>query len=89
MTSPPRPRRPHRIWWVVIGVIVWLILASSITLELGEQDAAKWVSTAVLIVILLGVLIVTLWATALPVRAAVRRIRRRRRYPNPRTRARR
>ena len=89
MTPPPRPRRPLRIWWVAIGVIVWLILASSITLELGEQDAAKWGSTAALTVIALGVLIVALWATALPVRAVIRRIRRRRRHPDPMTSARR
>ena len=49
--TTPRPGQRIRGRWVLLGVILWLILASSITLEQEQETAAKWGSAAALIVI--------------------------------------
>ena len=41
--------------WLVLGGILWLTLASSITLEQGQESAAQWGSAATLAV--LGILV--------------------------------
>ena len=40
MKGTARPRTRGR--WVMVGVVVWLILATSITLEQGQDAAAQW-----------------------------------------------
>ena len=73
MTPPSRQGVRGR--WVVLGVILWLILASSITLEQGQESAAQWGSAATLAVIgILGVLAVCRVAL-IPVRGVGRRVR--------------
>ena len=72
MTPPVRQRVRGR--WVVLGVILWLILASSITLEQGQETAAKWGSTAALALIGLLVLLAVGRVALIPVRAAGRRV---------------
>jgi hypothetical protein len=53
MKGTARPRTRGR--WVMVGVVVWLILATSITLEQGQDAAAQWGSALTLAVI--GILI--------------------------------
>ena len=72
----PTSRHGVRGCWLVLGVIIWLILASSITLEAGQESAAQWGSAAALAVIgILGLLAVCRVAL-IPVRGIVRRVRR-------------
>ena len=73
----PTSRHGVRGRWLVLGVILWLILASSITLEQGQESAAQWGSAAALAVIgILGLLAVCRVAL-IPVRGIGRRVRRR------------
>ena len=51
---------------MVAGVVVWLILASSITLEHGQHAAAKWGSAATLAVLGIAVLLVLSCAALTP-----------------------
>jgi Kef-type K+ transport system membrane component KefB len=62
---------------VFLGVIVWLILASSITLEQGQETAAQWGSAAALIVGVVVVLLAVGRVAWIPLRAIARRLRRR------------
>ena len=72
MTPASRPGVRRRL---ILGVILWLILASSITLEQGQESAAQWGSAAALAVIgILGVLAVGRVAL-IPVRGIGRRVR--------------
>ena len=72
----PASRHGVRGRWLVAGVILWLILASSITLEAGQESAAQWGSAAALAVIgILGLLAVCRVAL-IPVRGIGRRVRR-------------
>ena len=72
----PTSRHGVRGCWLVLGVIIWLILASSITLEAGQESAAQWGSAAALVIGILGLLAVCRVAL-IPVRGIVRRVRRR------------
>ena len=74
----PASRPGVRRSWLILGVIIlWLILASSITLEQGQESAAQWGSAAALAVIgILGLLAVCRVAL-IPVRGIGRRVRRR------------
>ena len=74
MTRTRRFRTRGR--WVVAGVIVWLILATSITLEQGQDTAAQWGSAATLAVLGIAVLLVLGRAALTPLRNLARRIRR-------------
>ena len=74
--TTPRPGQRIRGRWVVLGVILWLILASSITLELGQETAAQWGSAAALIVICLLALSAAGRVAMIPLRAIGRRVRR-------------
>ena len=72
----PASRHGVRGRGLVLGVIIWLILASSITLEQGQESAAQWGSAAALAVIgILGLLAVCRVAL-IPVRGIGRRVRR-------------
>ena len=62
--------------WLVAGVILWLILASSISLEQGQESAAQWGSAATLAVIGILVLLAVCRVALIPVRGIVRRVRR-------------
>jgi hypothetical protein len=62
---------------VVLGAIVWLILASSITLEQGQETAAQWGSATALIVIGIVALLAVGRVAWIPLRAIGRRVRRR------------
>ncbi len=74
MTLPSSSRVRGR--WIVVGVIVWLILASSISLEQGQDAVAEWGSAATLVVLGLLVLLAVGRVALIPVRAAGRRVRR-------------
>ena len=74
MTPPSRQGVRGR--WVVLGVILWLILASSITLEQGQESAAQWGSAATLAVLGILVLLAVCRVALIPVRGLVRRVRR-------------
>lgn len=67
-------QQPLRGPLVILGVILWLILASSITLEMGQETAAKWGSTAALALIGLLVLLAAGRVALIPVRALGRRV---------------
>ena len=72
MTPPvPQTTRGH---WVILGIIGWLILASSIALEEGQETAAKWGSTVTLAFIGLLILLAAGRVALIPVRAACRRV---------------
>ena len=73
--TTPRPGQRIRGRWVVLGVIVWLILASSIMLEQGQETAAQWGSAAALIVIGLVALLAGGRVAWIPLRAIGRRVR--------------
>jgi hypothetical protein len=62
---------------MVLGVILWLILASSITLEQGQETAAQWGSAAALVVTGLLALFAVGRVAMIPLRAAGRRVLRR------------
>ena len=74
MTRTRRFRTRGR--WVVAGVVVWLILATSITLEQGQDTAAQWGSAATLAVLGIAILLVLSRAALTPLRSLARRIRR-------------
>ena len=73
----PASRHGVRGRWLVLGVVLWLILASSITLEQGQESAAQWGSAATLAVIGILVLLAVCRVVLIPVRGLVRRVRRR------------
>ena len=75
--TTPRPGQRIRGRWVVLGVILWLILASSITLEQGQETAAQWGSAAALVVVGLVGLLAAGRVALIPLRAIGRRVRRR------------
>ena len=62
--------------WLVLGVVLWLTLASSITLEQGQESAAQWGSAATLAVLGILVLLAVCRVALIPVRGLVRRVRR-------------
>ena len=72
----PASRHGVRGRWLVLGVIIWLILASSITLEQGQESAAQWGSAAALAVIGILVLLAVCRVALIPVRGIGRRVRR-------------
>ena len=72
----PASRHGVRGRWVVLGVILWLILASSITLEQGQESAAQWGSAATLAVLGILVLLAVCRVALIPVRGSGRRVRR-------------
>ena len=74
MTPMPRPGVRGR--WLVAGVVLWLTLASSITLEQGQESAAQWGSAATLAVLGILVLLAVCRVALIPVRGLVRRVRR-------------
>ena len=74
MTRTRRFRTRGR--WVVAGVVVWLILATSITLEQGQDTAAQWGSAATLAVLGIAILLVLGRAALTPLRNLARQIRR-------------
>jgi len=74
MTPPSRQGVRGR--WVVLGVILWLILASSITLEQGQESAAQWGSAATLAVIGILVLLAVCRVALIPLRGIGRRVSR-------------
>ena len=73
----PTSRHGVRGRGLVLGVIIWLILASSITLEQGQESAARWGAAAALAVIGILVLLAVCRVALIPVRGIVRRVRRR------------
>ena len=72
----PTSRHGVRGRGLVLGVIIWLILASSITLEQGQESAAQWGSAATLAVLGILVLLAVCRVALIPVRGLVRRVRR-------------
>lgn len=72
----PTSRHGVRGRRLVLGVILWLILASSITLEQGQESAAQWGSAATLAVLGILVLLAVCRVALIPVRGLVRRVRR-------------
>ena len=75
--TTPRPVQRIRRLGVVLGFIVWLVLASSITLEQGQETAAQWGSATALIVIGLVALLAVGRVALMPLRVLTRRVRRR------------
>ena len=73
MTPPSRHGVRGR--WLVLVVVLWLILASSITLEQGQESAARWGAAAALAVIGILVLLAVCRVALIPVRGIVRRVR--------------
>ena len=73
----PASRHGVRGRWLILGVVLWLILASSITLEQGQEPAAQWGSAATLAVLGILVLFAVCRVALIPVRGLVRRVRRR------------
>jgi len=72
----PTSRHGVRGRWLLLWVIIWLILASSITLEQGQESAAQWGSAAALAVIGILVLLAVCRVALIPVRGIGRRVRR-------------
>jgi len=72
----PTSRHGVRGRRLVLGVILWLTLASSITLEQGQESAAQWGSAATLAVLGILVLLAVCRAALIPVRGIGRRVRR-------------
>ena len=70
----PTSRHGVRGRWLLLGVIIWLILASSITLEQGQESAAQWGSAAALAVIGILVLLAVCRVALIPVRGIGRRV---------------
>jgi hypothetical protein len=60
----------------VAGVVVWLILATSMTLEQGQDTAAQWGIAATLAVLGIAILLVLGRAALTPLRSLAHRIRR-------------
>ena len=71
----PASRRGVRRRRLILGVILWLILASSITLEQGQESAAQWGSAATLAVIGILVLLAVSRVAVIPLRGVGRRVR--------------
>lgn len=59
---------------MIPGITGWLVLASSIALEQGQETAARWGSTVTLAFIALLVLFAVGRVALSPVRAAGRRV---------------
>ena len=76
MTRTSRHGVRGRRRWLVLGVVLWLILASSITLEQGQESAAQWGSAATLAVLGILVVLAVCRAALIPVRGIGRRVRR-------------
>ena len=74
MTVPPARRVRGR--WTIAGAVVWLILASSISLEHGLQGPAQWGSITALGVLALVLLVLTLRGAGRTVRMGARVLRR-------------
>ena len=72
----PASRHGVRGRWLVLGVVLWLTLASSITLEQGQESAAQWGSAATLAVLGILVLLAVGRVALIPVLGLVRRVRR-------------
>ena len=72
----PTSRHGVRGRWLVAGVVLWLTLASSITLEQGQESAAQWGSAVTLAVLGILVLLAVCRVALIPVRGLVRRVRR-------------
>ena len=72
----PASRHGVRGRWLVLGVILWLTLASSITLEQDRISAAQWGSAATLAVLGILVLLAACRVALIPVRGIGRRVRR-------------
>ena len=72
----PTSRHGVRGRRLVLGVVLWLTLASSITLEQGQESAAQWGSAATLAVLGILVLLAAGRVALIPVRGLVRRVRR-------------
>ena len=70
----PASRHGVRGRWLVLGVVLWLTLASSITLEQGQESAAQWGSAATLAVLGILVLLAVCRVALIPVRGTVRRV---------------
>jgi hypothetical protein len=70
MTSPTQRR--IRCRWGVLAVVLWLVLASSITLELGQQAIAQWGSAAALSVLGFVILLAAGRTAFIPMRGAWR-----------------
>ena len=70
----PAAQQKLRGSWVILGIIIWLILASSITLEQGQETAAKWGSTVTLVLIGLLILLAVGRVALIPMRAAYRSV---------------
>ena len=62
--------------WLILGVVLWLTLASSIALEQGQISAAWWGSAATVPVLGILVLLAVCRVALIPVRGLVRRVRR-------------
>ena len=71
----PTSRHGVRRRWLVLGVVLWLTLASSIALEQGQESAAQWGSAATLAVLGILVLLAVCRVALIPVRGLVRRVR--------------
>lgn len=74
MTAPPARR--IRGGWIIVGAVVWLILASSISLEHGRQGTAQWGGITALGVIALVLLGLMLKGAGRTIRMGVRVLRR-------------
>jgi hypothetical protein len=72
----PRTGSTRRIQvrWLLAGVIVWLVLASSITLEQGQEVAAEWGTGAALAMTGLLILAIATRVAWKALRGSVRRI---------------
>lgn len=70
--TPPTRRGNHGR--VVLCIVLWLALASSITLEQGQLAIAQWGSAAALIVIALVILLAAARVAFIPLRGAWRRM---------------
>ena len=72
----PTSRHGVRGRRLVLGVILWLTLASSITLEQGQESAAQWGSAATLAVLGILALLAVCRVALIPVRGLGRPVRR-------------
>ena len=72
----PASRHGVRGRRLVLGVVLWLTLASSISLEQGQESAAQWGSAATLAVIGILVVLAVCRAALIPLRGIGRRVRR-------------
>ena len=72
----PASRHGVRGRRLVLGVVLWLTLASSIALEQGQESAAQWGSAATLAVLGILVLLAVCRVALIPVRGLIRRVRR-------------